>query len=202
MIALVHGLGVRQRYFDRLAAELPGELLRPELDEAAPIPTVAARLEGRLDGPCVLVGHSAGCQVVTALAERRPDLASALVLVGPTVDPDARSLTRLLLRLALDAWYAPPRLTATIVAEYARHGSLAEVRHVLADRIEERLPRIAAPVLVVRGANDPLCSPAWARRVAELVPRGRLVTIAGAAHAVHWSHPREVAELVASVDEE
>lgn len=102
-------------------------------------------------------------------------------------------------RLGLDAWYEPPRLVALTVGEYARHGSLAQVRHVLADRIEERLPGIDAPALVVRGAHDPLCPPEWAREVAHLLPQGRLVTVAGAGHAVHWSHPREVADAIGGI---
>jgi pimeloyl-ACP methyl ester carboxylesterase len=198
VIALVHGLGVGQRYFDPLAAELGGELLRPKLDEPAPIGALAAQLEARLDRPCVLVGHSMGCQVVAALAARRRDLVEALVLVGPTVDAAARTVPRQLLRLGLDAWYEPLRLTALVLSEYSRHGSVAQVRHALADRIEERLPRIDAPAVVVRGANDPLCPSAWARRAAELLPDGRLVTIASGGHAVHWSHPREVAATVAA----
>ena len=196
MIVLVHGLGVGQRYFDRLADELDGELLRPTLGQPATIPALAAELESLLSRPAVLVAQSMGCQVATELAVRRPDLVARLVLIGPTVDPRFRSLGRQALRLVLDGWYEPPWITRIALRDYLRHGSLAQARYALADRIEQRLPRLQLPAVVVRGARDPLCPPEWARRAAELLPQGRLVTIAGAAHAAHASHPREVAALV------
>ena len=196
MIVLLPGLGVAQRYFDRLARELDDELLRPTLDQPAPIAALAEDVESQLTRPSVVVAQSMGCQVATVLAVRRPDLVERLVLIGPTVDPRARSVLRQALRLALDAWYEPPSLVATVVREYVRHGGVRQARYAVSDRIEERLPLVAAPTVVVRGANDPICPPAWARTAADLLPAGRLVTIAGAAHAAHASHPREVAEIV------
>jgi 2-hydroxy-6-oxonona-2,4-dienedioate hydrolase len=196
VIVLVPGLGVAQRYFDRLARELDDELLRPTLDQPASIAALADGLESQVTGASVVVAHSLGCQVATVLAVRRPELVERLVLIGPTVDPHARSVVRQALRLALDAWYEPPSLVATVVREYARHGGVRQGRYAVSDRIEERLPLVAAPTVVVRGANDPVCPAAWARTAADLLPAGRLVTIAGAAHAAHASHPREVAEIV------
>ena len=196
MIVLLPGLGVAQRYFDRLARELDDELLRPTLDQPAPIAALAEDVESQLTRPSVVVAQSMGCQVATVLAVRRPDLVERLVLIGPTVDPRARSVLRQALRLALDAWYEPPSLVATVVREYVRHGGVRQARYAVSDRIEERLPLVAAPTVVVRGANDPICPAGWARTAADLLPAGRLVTIAGAAHAAHASHPREVAEIV------
>ena len=196
MIVLLPGLGVAQRYFDRLARELDDELLRPTLDQPAPIAALAEDVESQLTRPAVVVAQSMGCQVATVLAVRRPELVERLVLIGPTVDPRARSVLRQALRLALDAWYEPPSLVATVVREYVRHGGVRQARYAVSDRIEERLPLVAAPTVVVRGANDPICPAGWARTAADLLPAGRLVTIAGAAHAAHASHPREVAEIV------
>ena len=68
--------------------------------------------------------------------------------------------------------------------------------HALADRPEDKLPNIAAPVLVIRGERDATTTRAWARRCAELAPNGRFEPIRGAAHAAHFSHPHEVARLV------
>jgi 2-hydroxy-6-oxonona-2,4-dienedioate hydrolase len=196
VIVLVPGLGVAQRYFDRLARELDDELLRPTLDQPASIAALADGLGAHFTRRSVVVAHSLGCQVATVLAVRRPELVERLVLIGPTVDPHARSVVRQALRLALDAWYEPPSLVATVVREYVRHGGVRQGRYAVSDRIEERLPLVAAPTVVVRGANDPVCPAAWARTAADLLPAGRLVTIAGAAHAAHASHPREVAEIV------
>jgi pimeloyl-ACP methyl ester carboxylesterase len=195
VFCLVPGLGVSQRYFDPLAHELGGEQLRPEQPEPLPIRELAARLEASLTEPAVLVSNSMGCQIATELAVRRPELVEALVLVGPTVDPDARGLLRNAFRLSLDAWFEPPRLTGIVLRDYLRRGPrrlLRQAQFALDDEIELRLPAIHAPSLVVRGAHDPLCPPAWCQAAAALL-RTRLITVAGAGHAVHYSHPREVA---------
>ena len=136
-----------------------------------------------------------GCQIATELALRRPELVQALVLVGPTVDPSARSALRHAFRLALDAWFEPPKLTGIVIRDYLRYGPARlarQARHALDDAIEERLPAIQAPSLVLRGAHDPLCPAPWAQQAALLL-RTRLVTIAGAGHAAHFSHPGQVA---------
>jgi pimeloyl-ACP methyl ester carboxylesterase len=202
VIVLLHGLAVGQRYFDRLAQELDEELLRPEVREPLPVPELADRFATAFDGPALVVANSLGCQAAAELAVRRPELVEALVLVGPTVDPRAGGWAGNILRLLLDVWYEPLRLTPIIVRDYLAMGPLdvlRQARHALAHRVEELLPHVEQPALVIRGAHDPLCSAAWAREVAEMLPRGRLVTVAGAGHAPHYSHPREVARLVSEL---
>ena len=199
VFCLVHGLGVGQRYFEPLAQALEGTVLRPELRESAPIAELGRRLGETLPAPAILVANSMGCQVATALAAAQAELVEALVLVGPTVDSRAHSAARHLLRLAVDGWYEPPRLTATVVSDYFRRHPVELVRQVrfaLDDRIEDRLPQVGMPALVVRGEHDPLSPARWCQEVTALLPRARLVTIAGGGHAVHYSHPRElVAEI-------
>ena len=199
MIVLLHGLGVGQRSFDPLAAELGGGSLRPEVREALPVPLLAERFAARFAGPALLVASSMGCQVAVEIAVRSPDLVDGLVLVGPTFDPRAPSLARNAARLLVDSWYEPPRLTAIVVRDYFATGpvtALRQARHGLEHQMEEVLPRVGQAAVVVRGAHDPICSATWAREAASLLPRGRLVTIAGAAHGAHFSHAREVARVV------
>jgi pimeloyl-ACP methyl ester carboxylesterase len=201
VIVLVHGLGVGQRYFDPLAREL-GEVLRPEIREALPVPALAERWAAQLTGRSFLVANSMGCQVAVELASRRPELVEALVLVGPTVDPRALGLLRNFGRLLVDSWYEPPRLTGIVIRDYLSNGpltTLQQARRALEHRVDEVLPRVEHPTVVVRGAHDTICSAAWAREAASLLPNGRLVTIAGAAHAAHFSHPREVARVVSEL---
>jgi pimeloyl-ACP methyl ester carboxylesterase len=199
VILLVHGLGVGARYFRPLAAELGGEARAPDLREPLPIPELAARFAAACEGPGVVVANSMGCQVAAELAVRRPELVEGLVLVGPTVDPGARSFTRHVGRLLVDAWYEPLRLTGIVALDYLAMGPRAVVRqarHALEHRIEGLLPLIEQPAVVVRGAHDPICPADWARAASRLLPHGRLVTIAGAGHAAHFSHPRELATIV------
>ena len=202
MIVLLHGLGVGQRYLDRLAAELEGDIVRPELRDALPVPEHAERLVAGLPGPALFVAHSMGCQVAAEVAVGWPERVSGVVLVGPTADPRVPGLGRSAARLLVDSWYEPPQLTAIVVRDYFATGpvrTLRQARHALAHRVEDVLPGVSQPAVVVRGAHDPICSAAWARQAASLLPRGRLLTIAGAAHAAHFSHPREVARVVASM---
>ena len=80
------------------------------------------------------------------------------------------------------------------MADYALCGArrlAGTFRHMLADRIEDKLPRVAAPALAVRGTRDRIVPQAWAERAARLLPRGRLAVIPGAAHAINFSYPRE-----------
>ena len=64
------------------------------------------------------------------------------------------------------------------------------------DRIEDNLPRVEMPALVVRGSRDPICPQRWAEEVAGLLPRGRLVVVPGAAHTLNFGTPTEFAGLI------
>jgi pimeloyl-ACP methyl ester carboxylesterase len=155
--------------------------------------TVAARV-----GPAAYVGNSMGCQVAVEHAVRRPESVRALVLVGPTVDPRGRSLLEQGARLARDALHEPPVLLWVAATDYVRSGpvrTLRWARRMLEHALEARLPLVEAPTLVVRGEHDAIVPSAWARRVAQLVPRGEFAEIAGAAHAAHFSHPEELRAL-------
>ena len=72
---------------------------------------------------------------------------------------------------------------------------LATFRAALADRIEEKLPGVAVPALVVRGDRDPIVPERWAVEVARLLARGRLITLPGVAHAAHYAAPAAFARV-------
>ena len=149
-------------------------------------------------GRAAYVANSMGCQVAVELAVRRPERVSALVLLGPTVDPRARTLVEQGVRLARDAVRESPGLIWTVASDYVRSGPVRTVRwarRMLEHRIEERLPLVAAPTLVVRGEHDAIVPREWARRVASLVQQGELAEIRGAAHAAHFTHAAETRAL-------
>jgi 2-hydroxy-6-oxonona-2,4-dienedioate hydrolase len=61
------------------------------------------------------------------------------------------------------------------MADYADAGvgrALRTFGRALADRIEDKLPLVQAPTLVVRGARDPIVPQAWAEEVSRLLPAG------------------------------
>jgi pimeloyl-ACP methyl ester carboxylesterase len=215
---LVHGLAVSSRYFLPLARILAARhrVLAPDLPghgrsgtpaRALGIPGLADALLAWLDLAGIerapLVANSLGCQVAVDLAVRAPERVERLVLIGPTMDPAAPTLLAQALRLARDVPREPLGLNLAEARDYLRTGPrriLATARAGLADPLAEKLPRVQAPALVVRGGRDAIVSQAWAGRVAELLPDARLAVVLDEAHAVHWSAPAEVARLIEELD--
>jgi pimeloyl-ACP methyl ester carboxylesterase len=72
--------------------------------------------------------------------------------------------------------------------------TLHQLPHLIADRIEERLPLIAARTLVIVGERDPIVPVEWARECADLA-NARLEVVDGA-HVIMHSAPVEVARLM------
>jgi pimeloyl-ACP methyl ester carboxylesterase len=195
-MVLVHGLGVSHRYFRRLRRLLPAAAA-PDLDGDS-VAALVRSLEAGMRSPSLLVANSLGCQVAAELAVRRPDLVHGLVLVGPTWDPAAPTVGAQAFRLLNGSYREPPPLAALLVSEYARWGPrriLRCARSMLRHPVADRLAEVTAPVVVVRGEHDTICGRPWARLAAG-VARGRLVEVPGAAHAVHWSHPEAVVQVV------
>ncbi|MEJ7616330.1 MAG: alpha/beta hydrolase [Pyrinomonadaceae bacterium] len=130
--------------------------------------------------------------------ERSPTVERA-VMIAPTVEPGARQAWRQIMRLARTALVEPPALIALATMDYLRAGPRRVWRtfkFALADRIEEKLARTQAPTLVIRGGRDPLVSARWAAEAAAILPRGRLVIIPRAAHAVYYNSPRELSHII------
>jgi pimeloyl-ACP methyl ester carboxylesterase len=199
-LVLVHGLGVSSRYLVPVAERLAAErrVLAPDLaDEPADVPGRARVLGAwldELDLPRVpLLANSLGCQIGAELAVAEPDRVAALVLVGPTVDPRARSLLRQAARLVATAPFERPSLVPLVALEYGSHplGTLRAARRMVEHRLEEQLPQVVCPVLVVRGSHDRICPQAWGEEVARL-GRGRLEVLRGG-HALNFTSPDELA---------
>jgi pimeloyl-ACP methyl ester carboxylesterase len=130
------------------------------------------------------------------VAVRRPELVGGLALIGPTVDAAAPRLAPQTARLLLGAGRERPRLVLQTAVHYARVGPrrlFATARIVLADPVARKLPHVHAPAVVIRGEHDLLAPARWCEYLARTLPDAELVTIPGAAHAVHWSHPAETA---------
>jgi 2-hydroxy-6-oxonona-2,4-dienedioate hydrolase len=212
-VVLVHGL-VSGRYMLPLARSLAGRfsVFAPELPgygrsqkPHAPlgIGDLAAALAGCLDALGLerpaFVANSMGCQVVTDLAVRLPGRVGPLTLVGPTVDPKQRLARRQLLGAVRDSAREPLSLIALAARDDTLMGVralLATARSALADRIEQRLPLIEQPTLIVRGGTDGFVSTEWGEQVAALLPRSRLVVVPHEPHAVHYTRPDLVARVV------
>lgn len=213
-IVLVHGVAVSGRYLAPLAEhlavrarvyipDLPGygrsdrppgrDLTVPELADAL----LAWMDRIGLDRPH-LVGNSFGCQVIADLAARRPDRVGRLVLQGPTMDPHARSAWRQALRwLAVTPFekYSEGLVMLRDLWDLGPRRAVDMIRLGLADQIEAKLRRVAAPTLVVRGTRDVIVPQRWAEEAAGLLPSGRLVVIERAAHTINYSQPAWLVEV-------
>ncbi|HEX6202194.1 MAG TPA: alpha/beta hydrolase [Thermoanaerobaculia bacterium] len=211
---LVHGLIVSGRYMMPLAVrlaethavlvpDLPGfggsERPRRPLPVAGQAEALAGYLAAIGRPRVVLVANSFGCQVAARAMAAGAGPVERLVLVGPTIDAAARGVPRQLVRLVASLPREPFEYPVLLVADLARVGlprAVRAFRVALADRIEESLPQVAVPTLVVRGSRDPIVPRRWGEEVAALLPDGRLAEVDGGGHALNYSRPDELARLV------
>jgi pimeloyl-ACP methyl ester carboxylesterase len=208
------GMAVASYFMPALAAlaewteahlvELPGlggsDEPRYEPDARGYGETVAAFLAESDLPPVVLAGHSSGTQDAAHAAVCRPDLVAGLVLASPTLDPKARSWLRMLFWWKVDGRYPTPGLNDIHTPDRRRAGPrrLLHVIHVhLGDHLEESIPLLRMPVLVLRGDSDRLCTEAWARGLAESAADGRFGSVPGP-HNFLWVDPQAWSEPVRS----
>lgn len=216
-VVLIHGIGASHRYLRRLHAilaesvdtysiDLPGFGATPRPDHTL---TVADHATYILDAmellgvlEFVIVGHSMGSQFVTEAALQQPARIPYVVLMGPVVDSKRRTVAQQALALGLDSLlFESPSANALVFADYLRCGPrryFQTLRVMMDYPTDQKITRVTAPVLVLRGANDPVASTDWSRRLAELVPNGRLLEIKGTGHVVQHNRATEVAGAIAA----
>ncbi len=196
-VVLVHGLAVSSGYMMPTALQLapyyhvytldlpgfgrsekPAHILSiPELADA-----LADWMEVMALPPVVLLGNSLGCQIIVDFALRYPERITHAVLVGPTMDPRARTIHQEAFRLMLDMFREPFPFLFVAGREYLIAGLRRAVRtlkYAFADDMQEHLPRVQVPTLIVRGARDPIVPQRWAEEVERRLPHSQLVVVAG-----------------------
>jgi pimeloyl-ACP methyl ester carboxylesterase len=185
-----------------LVPDLPGFGLSGKPDRIYSVEDHSRLLSAWLDslaerGLCV-IGNSFGCQVAVDLAVRRPDLVGALVLVGPTTDPAARSMARQALRWAYDLVFEDKKQAAILAADVSDAGIrrvIGTLRMSVRDRIHEKLPSVSVPTVFVRGARDRIVPARWLAEAAARTPAARTLTIPRAAHNAVTTAGAEVASI-------
>lgn len=209
-VVLVHGIGVSARYFQRLAAELAqcSAVYAIELPGFGPNPTPRRPLSVPELGELVLavlrtldlrgvmlVGHSMGCQVAAETAARAPELVHKLVLLGPTVNDRERSIPMQALRLAQDTLRETPAVNWMVFTDYLRSiiPYLRTLPEMVSHKLEETLPAVSCPVVLMRGERDPIARADWLRRLAATNPNATIVEVPGVPHVLMYSRPAETA---------
>jgi pimeloyl-ACP methyl ester carboxylesterase len=219
---LLHGLGVGGSIWQAFARRLLPHLaaIAPDLrghgqSDAPPVgytPTDYAndllevlRVEGRMP----VVGHSLGALVALRMAEGQADLVPWLVVLDPPLDPNLRNPeVESVYRLR----HAPAGELETYLLSRNPGGgallaeSLAKLFRQAADAAFEAMftnwpfqaPSVRQPVLVLQAdpAHGGILGDAAAQAFVKRLPHGQLQKIPGAAHALHASHPAEVAQAI------
>lgn len=175
---------------------------------------IATRITSESDRP-ILVGHSYGGLVALIAAARRPDLVRAVVSFEPPVRwlpwwppeapwerlarsaPTPAAAAEAMLRAVLgdDGW---GKLHQTSRTKLIQEGPalLTEMNDPTQDTPAFDPLRLEVPVVAAAGTETLPHHLEVTRRVAALVPQGEFVSIDGAGHSAHLTHPREFAGLV------
>jgi pimeloyl-ACP methyl ester carboxylesterase len=216
VITHLHGFGLSGRYLlptaERLADEfrtyvpdLPGFGRSGRRRDMLDIPDLAHAAARFLDDRGVertsLVGNSMGCPVIIEFAHHYPERVERAVLVSPAGGLFNQPLRRAISQLSVDAPREPVRMARVAVPDYARFG-IPSTRRLFRALTQypslERLLEMKIPTLVVLGSRDPLLPSS--HRINEIASQTDthvlVVLLEGAAHAINFSHPDQLAHVI------
>jgi pimeloyl-ACP methyl ester carboxylesterase len=214
-VVLIHGIGASHRYLERLhgllaksvdtySIDLPGFGATPRPEHTLSVAEHATYILGALEQLGVLefvvVGHSMGTQFAVEAARQQPKRIPHVVLMGPVVNDERRTVTQQALSLGRDClFFESPSSNALVLTDYLRCGLvwyLKNLRLMLDYRIEDRIGGVTAPILVMRGEHDPVAPTAWCHRLASRAAAAQCLEIEGAGHVVQHNRAVEVAENI------
>lgn len=215
-IVHVHGFAISGAYlmptarilagrWPNVVPDLPGYGRSQRRERVLDIPELGGALVDVLDAlgieQAVLLGNSMGCPVSLEVAHASPERVHRLVLVSPAGGVQNQPLARALGQLGRDMFLESPRMFPVAVPDYVRFGPVNGLRlfkEMTRYPSLDRLVHVPVPTLAVLGRRDPLLpSPERVREVAAMAPERLAVAIVdGAAHAVNFSHPAELAAVV------
>ncbi|WP_433727629.1 alpha/beta fold hydrolase [Actinoplanes sp. CA-051413] len=185
--------------------DLPGYGRSPGWGHALGIPSLARLLLEVLEaldvGPVILVGNSMGGPVCLEVAHSAPAHVAGVVLCSPAGGMYNQPLSRAVVQLARDVRRESPRMVPVVLPDYLHFGPVNALQ-LFGELVRfpslERVLRTPVRTLAVIGSRDPLMPPpSRVREVGRLAPpHVTIAVIRGAAHAMNFSHPRELAHLI------
>lgn len=214
----IHGFGISGSYllptaalltdeFDTYVPDLPGFGRTPGPAKPLSIIDLGDAVISFLDSvgleKATLVGNSMGCPVIGRAVERHPDRVERAILVSPAGGMHNRPVGRGLVQLAIDGLREPPSLITVAGPDYARFGLINGLRlfsEMTKSPTIKILRELDTPFLVVAGSGDPLLPPR--SRIDEFAAaveaRGNvgIVWLDGPAHAINFSHPDQLAQVI------
>ena len=212
----VHGFGLSGRYllptaellrdeFHTLVPDLPGFGRSARGTEPLDVPDLARAIARFLDDrgieSATLVGNSLGCAVICEFAYAYPGRLERAILVSPAGGVQNQPLPRAIKQLTHDGVREPMRMLRVAVPDYLKFGvpsTMKLFRALTRFPALDRLLAVAVPTLAVVGSRDPLMPPP--ARIQQIAKQSEnhvlLVVIDGAAHAINFSHPGELANVI------
>jgi pimeloyl-ACP methyl ester carboxylesterase len=187
-----------------VAFETPGFGESPVNDVSASLPGLAATMREAVSAlgleRCHLWGTSFGGKLALWFATQEPERLDALVLASPAA-------------IIEDPWMPRPEEMASVLyAHPERQTNTATLspdvdakQRALVHRLigpprepelEDAMRRLDVPTLVLFGTEDRLTPPGLGRFYRELLPRGHVVIVEDAAHAIYAEHPEVFASIV------
>jgi pimeloyl-ACP methyl ester carboxylesterase len=184
---------------------------QPAVEEYAD--TIVALLDHLEIPRAHLVGHHTGAILAVDIAARYPDRVGRLVLSGPhymdeemremlhrisvqwRVQPDGSHMMEKWEKFS--GWVSDPAIVHRVVTDLLRAGETSEYGHfACADyHMEDTLPLVKAPALLIVGRNDPFASHPKNAVFAETIPETETVTLEGGIFLPTES-PKQFAEAV------
>lgn len=189
-----------------IVPDLPGHGRSPHpRGSALSIPELADRVIDLLDAlelpEVVLIGNSMGCPIALEVAHLVPDRVSHLVLVSPAGGEHNQPLARALAQLLRDGPLEKAAFFPIAIPDYLRFGPVNMI-HLFKEMTRfpslDRLLNVEVPTPAVLGDRDPLMPPKnWVSDVAGRASQHvQVAVIWGAAHAINFSHPGELAHAI------
>ena len=195
------------RSFRIIVFEMPGFGMSPENVQTRIMPEMAATMIKAAEGIGLdrfsLMGTSFGGKVALWLAVQQPSAVSALVLEAPAAirsegTPPVNGTPE---EIARKLYAHPERMPAEPVVDPGQ----AEQALALVGRLrgpardamlEDRLPNLTVPTLVVFGTQDSVIPPEIGRIYKQLMPGSHLVFVYDAGHSIAAERPEAFAEVV------
>ncbi|MGH3915203.1 MAG: alpha/beta fold hydrolase [Pseudonocardiaceae bacterium] len=147
----------------------------------------------------LLIGLSVGAQAAAVAATTAgPSLVRHLMLISPTVDPQARTALRLIGRWLTGGRLERPRLILEQIPDWHRAGLRRVsqvVRSALRVRIEDFLPGLGARLTVVHAENDAITSHSYAAELA-VDHGGELLVVPNATHSWPYADVDRFVDMV------
>ena len=215
-MAHLHGFGLSGSYllptaelladeFHTLVPDLPGFGRSGKARASLDIPDLAHAAARFLDDRGIettsLVGNSMGCPVIVEFAHHYPERIERAVLVSPAGGIHNQPLRRAMGQLAKDGGREPRKMIGVATPDYLRFGvpsTFKMFRALTQYPSLQRLLELKIPTLVVLGTRDPLLPgpPASRRSPVRTTTMCSWSSLEGAAHAINFSHPDELAHVI------